>query len=392
MKQERGTQLKLRASTALAGGFASSLFASGLTGALALALGLTLSFGPVAGLTGGVAHAAASETAAKAPAKVKISYLPALYWALPFYIATEKGWWKEVGLDPSFVTFPAGAPQVAAAQAGSWDVGGTGAVPAVLGAARYGLVTVGVTNDESKANAMMADGGKVAELKANPQQLKGRQLLLTTNSTADYAARACLKKWGLEPNDMQFINLGQAQTISAMLSNPDNIVSGWAPYIYTLEEKAGAEILCSGADAGAVVPGTLVVRPEFAKQHPEEVAKILAVYVRAWGWAKAHPQEARAMAKRFYSEGGVEISDAAINQEFEQRPTFSLAEQQGLMTRDKGASELDGWLGRIGGFMSEVGTIPSAPDPKSFVDSSFMQRINDDPKLKAFATAFDPSN
>ena len=61
--------------------------------------------------------------------RIGVSYQPSVYWALPFYIATQKGWWKQVDLDPSFAVFPAGAPQVAAAQAGSWDVGGTGSVP-----------------------------------------------------------------------------------------------------------------------------------------------------------------------------------------------------------------------------------------------------------------------
>lgn len=324
--------------------------------------------------------------------KINISYQPALYWALPFYIATEKGWWKEVGLDPSFVTFPAGAPQVAAAQAGSWDVGGTGSVPAVLGAARFGLITAGVTNDESKTNAMMARADKVDAIRKDPATLKGQKLLLTTNSTVDYAARNCLAKWGLKSSDMQFVNLGQAQIISAMMANNNEVVGVWAPNTYTLEEKAGAKVLCSGADAGAMVPGALVVRPAFAKENPDEVAKVMAVYVRAWSWAKAHPKEARAMAKSFYATGGVEASDAAIDQEFALRPTYSLSEELRLMDRAKGASELDGWLTRIGGFMADVGTIPSAPEPKSYVDDSFMKKVAADPKLKAFATEFDKTN
>ena len=42
---------------------------------------------------GGVGHA-------QQPAltEIKVSYQPALYWALPFYVATENGWWAELGL------------------------------------------------------------------------------------------------------------------------------------------------------------------------------------------------------------------------------------------------------------------------------------------------------
>ena len=177
---------------------------------------------------------------AQAQTPINISYQPSLYWALPFHIASEKGWWKEVGLQPNFSVFPAGAPQVAAAQAKSWDVGGTGSVPAVLGAARSGLLTIGITNDESKANVMMVRGDKFDAFKANPQSLKGQRILLTTNSTGDYSVRNCLKKFGVGFGDVQFVNLGQAQIISAITSNNGDVVGVWAPNNYTLEEKAGA--------------------------------------------------------------------------------------------------------------------------------------------------------
>src|SRR5215218_6943473 len=204
---------------------------------------------------------------ARAQTAINVSYQPALYWALPYYVATEKGWWKDVGLQANFSVFPAGAPQVAAAQAKSWDVGGTGSVPAALGAARSGLLTIGITNDESKANVMMVRGDKFDAFKANPASLKGQRILLTTNSTGDYSVRNCLRKYGVAFSDVQFVNLGQAQIISAIISNNGDVAGVWAPNNYTLEEKAGAKTLCTGADAGAIVPGALVVRADYAKEN-----------------------------------------------------------------------------------------------------------------------------
>ena len=49
--------------------------------------------------------------------EIKVSYQPALYWSLPYYIASEKGWWGELGLKPAYSTFPAGVPQIAASAA-----------------------------------------------------------------------------------------------------------------------------------------------------------------------------------------------------------------------------------------------------------------------------------
>lgn len=329
--------------------------------------------------------ATAMPSLAQTTTKIKISYQPALYWALPFFVATEKGWWKEVGLEPEFSTFPAGAPQVAAAQAKSWDVGGTGSVPAVLGAARFGLLTIGLTNDESKANALLVRADKFDALKGNPASIKGQKILITTNSTVHYAALACLKKWGLGNADVEFVNLGQAQIISAITSNNGDIAGVWAPNTYTLEEKANAKYLCSGADADAIVPGALVARPDFLKDNPKAVAAFLAVYLRGWSWAKANPAEARAMMKKFYTNGGVEISDKAANDEFATRPVFNLDEQLKLMDRSAGASGVDKWLGAIGSFMADTGTLPKSPDPKSYIDDSAMKLVKSDPALAAFA-------
>jgi NitT/TauT family transport system substrate-binding protein len=329
---------------------------------------------------------------AVAQTAINVSYQPALYWALPYYIATEKGWWKDVGLAPTFSVFPAGAPQVAAAQAKSWDVGGTGSVPAVLGAARSGLLTIGITNDESKANVMMVRGERFDAFRENPQLLKGQRILLTTNSTGDYSVRSCLRKYGVGFGDVQFVNLGQAQIISAITSNNGDVVGVWAPNNYTLEEKAGAKTLCTGADAGAIVPGALIVRAEYAKENPKNVAAYLAVYLRSWGWAKANPKEARELTKKFYAQGGVEISDRAIEQEFALRPVFLLDEQLKIMSRGTGASDVDKWLGDIGKFMVEVGTLPQAPDVKTFVTDEYLKMVSSDAKLKAFATEFDKKN
>src|SRR6478609_4517591 len=141
---------------------------------------------------------AASGLQAQQLTEIKVSYQPALYWALPFYVASEKGWWAELGLKPTFSTFPAGVPQIAASASKSWDVGGTGSVPAVLGAARYNLLTIGLTNDESAGNALLATAAKADAYMKNPQSIKGQTIVLTANSTGDYAVQSCLNKWGLK--------------------------------------------------------------------------------------------------------------------------------------------------------------------------------------------------
>jgi len=322
--------------------------------------------------------------------EIKVSYQPALYWALPFYVAAEKGWYAELGLKPEFSTFPAGVPQIAASAAKSWDVGGTGSVPATLGAVRYNLLTIGITNDESYGNALLATAKTADGFVKNPASIKGQTIVLTANSTGDYAVQSCLAKWGLKKSDVTVKSMGQAEIISAMSSGNADLGGLWAPNTYTMEEKAGAKQICSGRDAGAAVPGALIVRADYAKEHPQEVAKFLAVYLRAWKWLNAHQPEAIAMMKKFYEQGGVTISEASMKKEFTTRPTYDLAGQLKIMNRPAGgASEVDGWFTKIGTFMQANGTFPEAPVASKFITDEYLRMVDADPKLKAFASRTD---
>lgn len=331
------------------------------------------------------AFATAGAAQAQALTEIKVSYQPALYWALPFFAATEKGWWAEVGLKPVFSTFPAGVPQIAAAASKSWDVGGTGSVPAVLGHVRFGIKTIGITNDESAGNALLARKDVADKFVKNPASIKGQTIVLTANSTGDYAVQSCLKKWGIAKADVTIKNMGQAEIISAMSSNNADLGGLWAPNIYTLEEKAGAKVLCSGKEGGAVVPGALIARGDYAEQNPENVAKFLAVYLRAWKWLNANQGEAIAMMKKFYEQGGVSISEASMKKEFDTRPTFDLAGQLAKMDRARGNSDVDAWFGQIAIFMRGTGAIQTVPQPSEFITDAYMKRVQADPKLREFA-------
>ena len=325
---------------------------------------------------------------AQAPlTEIKVSYQPALYWALPFFVASEKNWWAEVGLKPVFSIFPAGVPQIAASAAKSWDVGGTGSVPAVLGHVRFGIKTIGLTNDESDANALMVSKAMADQITKSPASMKGQTILLTSNSTGDYAVQSCLKKYGLSKQDVTIKNMGQAEIISALASGGAGLAGLWAPNTYAVEEKTGAVQLCSGKDGGAVVPGALIARGEYAEQNPENVAKFLAVYLRAWSWMNANKPEAIAMMRKFYEQGGVNITEASMQKEFAKRPTFTLDQQLAAMDRAKGSSDVDGWFGQISTFMRGTGAITTTPQGSEYITDAYMKRVKADPKLREFAAS-----
>lgn len=320
-----------------------------------------------------------------APVHINVSYQPTNYWALPYYLADKNHWWADVGLEVSYSIFPAGMPQIASSAAGSWDVGATGSVPAVLGAARYHIQTIGISNDESATNVLMATRDAAAAWHKNPASLKGQRILVTGNSTGEYAAAACLKKAGLSESDVTMVNLGQAGIISAMSSGTANYGALWAPNSYTLEAKAGAEIICSGHDAGAEIPGALIVREAFARQHPELVARYLAVYLHAVQWEKQHPEQAMKELEAADKAAGVPLEPRFAKVEFE-RPIFGLEQQLAIMQGEGGKpAKADGWFDKIADFMHSKGSLPQVPKARDYLTAKYLLMVQNDPKLRAFA-------
>lgn len=318
--------------------------------------------------------------------EIRISSQPALFGSLPLLVAEDKGWWKDMGLKATVINFPAGAPQIAANK--SWDIGITGSVPAVLGAVRFGLHTVAFTEDQSAANALYSRGPNSDAYIKTPMSIKGATVFLTGNSTVDFAARSCLQKFGLVKGDVTIRSLGQAEIIAAMSSGSADIGGLWAPNTYTAEEKTGAKLLCSGKDAGVMVPGNLVVRAEWARDNPQLVARFIAVYLRSQRWLATNRKEALTVMRKHYEAGGVNISEAAMNKEFDLRPTFDIAAQLALFNRAPQASRADTTMNTIAAFMKEVGALRAdepLPDPKTYITDQYLKLIDRDPQLKEFA-------
>jgi NitT/TauT family transport system substrate-binding protein len=225
----------------------------------------------------------------------------------------------------------------------------------------------------------------VEAIRANPASLRGQRILMTVNTTVDYVLQNCLRRWNIQRSDLQVVNLNQAQILSAFSTGEGRVAGLWAPNIYTAEDRMGAVPLCSGADAGAIVPGNVIVREDYLRQNPDMVARYLAVILRGIAWTKANRDAAVASMGRYYQAGGVTIPEVSLRAEIERRPTFGLEEQLRLLDRSAGPSQADRWYAGLSEFLQQVGTVAQPPAPAGYITDDILRRINADPRLRVFA-------
>lgn len=342
----------------------------------------------VAALAWGSSQAASPPSATAQPVPIRISWQPAVPWAVPMYEATKQGWWQQVGLKVVSTThFPAGAPQVAAAASGSWDLGATGSVPAIEGAREFGLLTIGISDEEGGLNQMMASKSMAQQIANDPQVLKGQTIPVTQQSTGQWAVLACLQnKFKVSPKDVKLLNMQLAAINTGARSGSFQVWMEYTQDQFELEQSIGAKVICDGRQAGIHILGNIVVTPGFAKAHPEAVAAFLAVYSHGVVWERKHPDEAIQAFADFAREGGKELTLSQAKTMLALAPNFTVPEQLKLMGGNGGTSQWHAWLNELIHFGTSVGMFQSPPTPDQFATSKYMQIVERNPALLKFAT------
>ena len=308
---------------------------------------------------------------------VRASHQPCMH-ALPTILATNFGWWDEIGIRVSFHYFVSGMPQVEAGAAGEWDVGAVGTVPALFAGIKYKQPLIAISNDESVTNNLMVRPDAFNTWLKDPKRdLKGKTFLVSTISTGHYAVVAYLKKIGLKESDVKIVHMEQSAIISAFLSGQGDVAQTWAPFNYMMEEK-GMKVLSHGKEAGVVIPGAVVATKKFAEEKPELVAKWLMGYMRGIDFMIDNPREAAKHLGKYYREKcGINLSDEICLKEFELRPLFRTKQQIKMFERKGGKmSTVDKWMDDLAQYFVDVKKIDKKPDPQSYITDKFLHMVD----------------
>jgi ABC-type nitrate/sulfonate/bicarbonate transport system substrate-binding protein len=291
----------------------------------------------------------------------------ACYHGLPTYLAVKKGWDKEAGLKVIVQMYASGPPQNEALASDKWEVGAYGSVPAMLASLRYGASIIAISNDESETNDLWVrpdspilkvkgKNPKYPDIYGSAETLKGKTILLTTASTGHYAVIATLRALGVDEKDVKIVHMEQAQAMAAFEAGQGDIVQLWAPFDYLAESK-GWKKMSSGQKAGVVILG-LVVASKKAMDHPQKVARWLALYMRGIQEMKTNPEGSVKFLGDYYKENGLILDKKALKQEFALRPIYSTSEQLAMFAKKDGRpSEIERDMSALADFFVQQGRI-----------------------------------
>ncbi len=241
--------------------------------------------------------------------KILIGYWP-IAAGLPFYVALEKGFFKEAGLNVEGAKF-ASASQVAEAMvAGRIHGSANGTASAALALAEIsspGLLKIICSNPSSHKYVLDEFLVPVGSPAKAIKDLTGAKIACGPGIQNVTLARMVLEKNGIKAE--QLVELPVGQHVPAL-------ASGQIDAVYTLEPTGTVgrvngmtRVLETGVISRYVLGnadapwfgGTASLTTSFIKERPLDVPKYLAAYTKGVEFVRKHPEEARKSLDGFTS-------------------------------------------------------------------------------------------
>jgi ABC-type nitrate/sulfonate/bicarbonate transport system substrate-binding protein len=191
------------------------------------------------------------------------------------------------GLDPSFVPFSYGGPQVEAAFAGKLDVVFAGDQPAVNLIARGGKWKIVARLFEDRISIMVPPDSPIADVKG----LRGKAVASAFGSTAHREVFLQQQAVGLDPEkdvrneDFDILEI-RRRVLAGGVESWDGFDAAavWEPLASRFELGGLAQSLSSKSSLGVVA-----ISEEFIANHPDETVEFLVALMRSWDFFASNP-------------------------------------------------------------------------------------------------------
>lgn len=248
----------------------------------------------------------------------------------PVIYASEKGYFKDAGLDVEYIVFDNGSSMNEGLAAQQLDIG-------VNGLATIYTVCGGVCDliAESEACATGAiyarpdsDIVKAAEVdgvKGSKETLQGVTCLGATSTLTQQQAYAYMNKFGLTAGkDYEFLNMDYSTANQAFIAGEGDIISvDGLNYIDELE-KAGMVKICDYATAtGSPYCSGIVSRKDVSQDRADDVTLFLKVFYETTDELMNDMDTFRKGYLDYVLENGREYTEETVAAEIEARPLFT---------------------------------------------------------------------
>jgi sulfonate transport system substrate-binding protein len=252
--------------------------------------------------------------AADKPSAIGIDYA---YYNPVSLLLKKKGWLEEElsrdKVEVRWVLSQGSNKALEFLRGASIDLGSTaGSVVLVARAGGLPVKAIYVYSKPEWTALVTRGDGAIAKI----EDLKGKSVAVTRGTDPHIFLLRALASKGLSEHDVKPVLLQHPDGYQALVSRQVDAWAGLDPFMAKAEVESGAKLFYRNTSFNTY--GILNVREAFAKQYPDHIRRVLAVYERAREYALAHPDELRADLVEAAS-----VSDAVAKLQLAERTDLS---------------------------------------------------------------------
>ncbi len=277
---------------------------------------------------------------AVAKKRVRLGYLNNDLHQLAFYVAQQKGYFQEEGLEVEVVgVYNSGPEEMGAFQAGALDMGYVGAAPAILAVANGRAKVLAVAQANLNGSALVASPASGVR---GISDLAGRKVAVPNVGTVqDFLLRRALGKEGLSIRDIQVVYMAPPQMLAALSSSSIDACLVWEPFASQAVAQGWGKIVLLSAEIWEDHPCCLVVAGEdFAESEPQVVDAFLRAHERATAFLQENTEEVVELASRFTDLPEEVVRSALVNLTFTSRLNREGLREYVLYLNEQGLAQI----------------------------------------------------
>jgi NitT/TauT family transport system substrate-binding protein len=206
----------------------------------------------------------------------------------PLYIARDKGYFEEQGVDFQDINIGDLKLRFAAAAAGQLDIIMT-TIDTVVLYLKTGDEYVVVTGADTSAGG----DGIVATKDINSlADLKGKKVAFNEGSTSQFLLDVLLSENGMQESDLTPVNMDPGDAGAALIAGQVDAAVTWEPWLTKAKNSDNGHILFDTTNRQDFITDFVIVRKEFLAEHPDDVAGFVKAWYKALEYYKANPDDA----------------------------------------------------------------------------------------------------
>jgi len=214
----------------------------------------------------------------------------------PFYIAQEKGFFKENNVEVQLEKIEGDVERRAAIASGNLDAIAL-TLDAMIVLRANGIPLKAVMAIDSSNGG---DGIVAIENIGSIQDLKGHEIAFPTGLPSHFFLYSVLKKNGMNMSDIKPVVMDADQAGAAFASGKIDAAVTWEPWLSKAKEVGRGHVLADSRTNPGDIADVLFMREDVISSRSQEVEGLIKAWYKAVDFVSANPDEAKAiMSKAF---------------------------------------------------------------------------------------------